>query len=246
MKNTIPVSAQALVLLLVVALLAACTPYKSQQVSFRPPSAYENAQSVAGAEVAAESYAETKKARDSFGFNIRKAGLLPVQVIVNNSGNKTLRVVPGQTFLIDQEGNYWSLLDKKEAFARLEKSDEYARVAKGSGKGAVLGGVGGAIVGSAIGILTGQNIGEAAGKGAAVGGAGGAVIGGAKTYEDREPEQRIARDLEEKELENKRIKPGILARGFLFFPGEAPSGSRLRLQLKDVETGDTHNLVLEL
>ncbi|MCF8030535.1 MAG: hypothetical protein K9K39_06535 [Desulfohalobiaceae bacterium] len=233
-------------LLLSIAFLVSCTPYKSQQVSFRPPGDYENVHFIAGAKVAAESYADEDKARESFGFNIRKAGLLPVQVVINNTGEDTLQVVPGQTFLIDEEGNYWNLLDKKEAYTRLQKSDEYSRLAKGSGKGAVLGGVGGAIVGSAIGILTGQNIGETAGKGAAVGGAGGAVIGGAQTYEDKEPERRIARDLEEKDLENKQVEPGILGRGFLFFPGEAPSASRLRLQLQDVESGKLHNMVLNL
>jgi hypothetical protein len=246
MKSTLCTGTKIILLLVAAALIASCTPYKSQKVSFRPPSDYENVKSVSGANVAAESYAEESKAEESFGFNIRKAGLLPVQVIINNTGDRTLQVVPGQTFLIDREGNYWSLLEKKEAYTRLQKSDEYARVAKGAGKGAVLGGVGGAIVGSAIGILTGQNVGEAAGKGAAVGGAGGAVIGGAQTYEDKEPERRIARDIEEKELQNKKIGPGILGRGFLFFPGEAPSGGRLRLQLKEIESGKLHNLFLKL
>ena len=246
MKRSFTNLFRTVVFLLALAFLASCTPYKSQQVSFRPPSDYENVQTTAGAKVAAESYANEEKAEKSFGFNIRKAGLLPVQVIINNSGEQTLQVVPGQTFLIDREGNYWSLLDKKEAYTRLQKSDEYARVAKGAGKGAVLGGVGGAIVGSAIGILTGGNIGEAAGKGAAVGGAGGAVIGGAQSYEDKEPERKIAQDIEEKELENKEIGPGVLGRGFLFFPGEAPSGGRLRLQLREIESGNLHNLFLDL
>jgi len=246
MKHFFRNGARAVAFLAIAALLASCTPYTSQKVSFRPPSDYENVQTTAGAKVAAESYADESRAEESFGFNIRKAGLLPVQVIINNSGEQTLQVVPGQTFLVDREGNYWSLLDKKEAYTRLQKSDEFARLARGSGKGAVLGGIGGAIVGSAIGILTGENIGQAAGKGAAVGGAGGAVIGGAKTYDNKEPERRIARDIEEKELENKKIEPGILGRGFLFFPGEAPSGGRLRLQLREIETGKLHNLFLDL
>lgn len=246
MKRPFANFARTVVLLVAAALLASCTPYKSQKVSFRPPSDYENIQIIAGAKVAAENYADETKAEESFGFNIRKAGLLPVQVIINNSGQKTLRVVPGQTFLVDEKGNYWSLLKKKEAYTRLQKSDEFARVARGSGKGAVLGGIGGAIVGSAIGILTGQNIGEAAGKGAAAGGAGGAVIGGAQSYENKEPERQIARDIEEKNIENKKIEPGILGRGFLFFPGEAPSGGKLRLQLKQMGSGELHNLFLDL
>jgi hypothetical protein len=226
--------------------LSACVSYKQQEVPFRPPGAYGNVQTVAGAKVAAESYADKGKAREAFGFNIRKAGLLPVQVIVDNTGEKTLQLVPEQTFLVDADGNYWNLLDKKTAYRRVEQSDEFSRLTKGAGKGAFLGAAGGALVGAAVGILTGEGVGSAAGKGAAVGGAGGAVLGGAGSATDRRPGERIAGDLADKQLENKDIDPGILGRGFLFFPGEAPSAKGLRLQLREAQGGELHNLMLDL
>ena len=34
--------------------------------------------------------------------------------------------------------------------------------------------------------------------------------------------------------------------GFLFFPGEAPTGDKLRLQLRDVDNKELHNMVLDL
>jgi hypothetical protein len=226
--------------------VVSCTSYKSREVPFRYPSAYSNMQKVAGAQVAAEAYADPGRAKNVFGFDIRKAGLLPVQVVIDNAGSQNLQVVPEQTFLVDGQGNMWSLLDRKTTYQRLEKSSEFASIAKGAGKSSLLGGAGGAVVGAAIGILSGRNVGEAIGKGATVGAAGGALIGGARAGSSEEPGRQISRDLANRELENREIKPGILGRGFLFFPGEAPSASVLRLQLKETGTGKIHMILLAL
>lgn len=241
MKLLAPVSGFCLVLL-----LSGCPSYQSQEVPFRPPSAYSGMQVVNGAQVAAEGYADRDKAKEAFGFDIRKAGLLPVQVVIDNRGTDALEVVPDQTFLIDANGNYWNLLDRRTAYQRVEESSEYARIAKGSGKGSLLGAAGGAVLGAAIGILAGENVGEALGKGAAAGAAGGAIIGGLNSGTSGDEERQISRDLANKTLENRSIKPGILGRGFLFFPGEAPSASQLRLQLLDSASGQIYNLILAL
>ncbi len=230
----------------IVLLLAACTPYQSQEVPFRPPAAYAGMQVVGGAQVAAEAYADKARARDAFGFDIRGAGLLPVQVVIDNVGSHTLEVVPEQTFLIDAAGNYWNLLDRRTAYQRVEGSSEYARIAKGSAKSSLLGAAGGAVIGAAIGILAGENVGEALGKGAAVGAAGGALLGGARSASSGEEERQISEDLANKTLENRSIKPEILGRGFLFFPGEAPSASQLRLQVRDADNGQLYNAILSL
>lgn len=237
---------QSAVLAFLLLLIAACTTYKSQEVPFRAPSALPNMQVVAGAEVAAQAYTDKTEARQAFGFDIRSAGLLPVQVVVDNTGTHDLLVVPEQTFLIDAEGNMWNLLDRRTAYERMEKSSEYARVAKKAGRGTVFGATGGALMGAAIGILTGQNVGDAALKGAAVGGAGGAVLGGGYELGSEESARQISSDLANKELENKTIQSGLLGRGFLFFPGEAPSAAALRLQLKEVESGQVHTRTFPL
>jgi len=229
-----------------VGFLAACTSYKSQEVAFRPPAAYSNMQLVAGAQVAAQPYADSGAAKQAFGFDIRAAGLLPVQVIIDNGGTSSLIVVPEQTFLIDADGNLWSLLDSRTAYQRVEKSSEYARIAKGGGKGSLLGGAGGAAIGAAIGILTGENVASAAFKGAAVGAAGGAVIGGAEAGSSGDASRQIGRDLATKELVNQAVQPDSLANGFLFFPGEAPSAVQLRLQLRETQSGLVHKVMIAL
>lgn len=238
---------RALALLLVLLLpLAGCSAYKSQEIGFKPPSAYAGMQVVNGAQVAAQSYADAGSAKAAFGFDIRGAGLLPVEVIIDNGGPASLVVVPEQTFLIDAEGNYWNLLDSRTAYQRVESSSEYATIGKGASKGAFLGAAGGAIVGAALGILTGDNVGNAIGKGAAVGAAGGAVIGGTDAGTSGETGRQISRDLANKQLDNKPIRSGVLGRGFLFYPGEAPSARQLRLQLKELETGKLHNVTMLL
>lgn len=230
-----------------VLLLAAlsCTSYKSREVAFRHPSAYGNVQSVAGAQVAAQMYEDTEEARKAFGFDIRSTGILPVQVIVDNTGTRSLEVVPDQTFLIDRDGGMWNMLDRQSAYERLEKSTEYARIARGAGRGTMLGAAGGALFGAAIGVLTGD-FSEAALKGAAVGAAGGAIAGGARGASDQSEERRISRDLASKQLRNKPIKPGDLGRGFLFFPGEAISASNLRLQFRLGDSAETRTVNLSL
>ncbi|WP_432821109.1 hypothetical protein [Trichloromonas sp.] len=235
-----------LALLLLAFTAVSCSTYKSQEVSFKPPSAYQGMQMVAGAQVAAEAYADKSVARDVFGFDIRGAGLLPVQVIVDNTGIHGLDIVPGQTFLIDAGGSYWNVLDNRTTYQRLEKSSEYGEIARGAGKGSLLGAAGGAIIGAAIGIVSGENVGNAVAKGAARGAAGGAVIGGAQSGSSGEAGRQISRDLANKQMDNKTIAAGTLGRGFLFFPAEATSAKELRVQLREADTGVLHTAVFLL
>ena len=223
-----------------------CTPYKSQEVSFRHPSAYPGMQSVAGALIAAESFNDRNRAKQAFGFDIQGAGLLPIQIVVDNTGPEALLLIPDQTFLIDAQGEMWNLLDSRTAYQRVESSSEFAAIAKEAGRGSILGAAGGVLIGAAVGIVTGSNVLEAVGKGAAVGAAGGAVLGGTGATLSGEPGRQISRDLATKQLENKAIQSGDLARGFLFFPNEAGTASQLRLQIKETGTEQTHTLLFAL
>ncbi|MDY0261208.1 hypothetical protein [Syntrophotalea acetylenica] len=240
------ITGSMLSLALLAVLQAGCSAYRSQEVPFRAPSSYANMQVVSGAQLASRAFVDKSEAISAFGFDIRSAGLLPVQVVFDNQGEQALTVVPEQSFLIDSTGSLWNLLDSRTAYMRIEQSSEYARIAKGGGKGAMLGAAGGAVLGAAIGILSGENVGSALFKGAAVGGAGGAVVGGTQGAGDDEAGRQIARDLANKSLINEAIQPGSLAQGFLFFPGEAESAAQLRLQVREVATGKVHTVVMQL
>lgn len=231
-------------IVLALSLLSACTFYESREVPFRPPEQIANVKQLGGAKVAAEQYADKGAAKAAFGFDIRGAGLLPIQVVIDNSGPQRFEIVAEQTFLVDASGAYWNLLDRKTTYQRVESSSEYATIVKGGAEKGMWGAAAGALAGAAIGVLSGHNVAEAAGMGAAAGAAAGAIYGGAEAGSSDEAGRQIARDLANKDLENRIIEPGNLGRGFLFFPGEAPSAGQLRLQMRDVTTGQTFNAIL--
>ena len=235
------------VMLLPVLVLTSCTGYKSQFVSFRPPEAYTNRQEIAGISIGGEAYADTGAAETAFGFDIRGAGLLPIQLVLNNKNGRTLEVVTAQTFIVDNSGAYWQVVPNNVAVDRVEKSTQLAAFfGKGAGAGALLGAAGGAILGAALGIVSGSNVGSAAGKGAALGAAGGAVIGSAKEGTSPDRGNQIISDIRAKGLEGKPIPIDFLANGFLFFPGEAQSAKELRLMIMERETGRVHSIIMAL
>jgi hypothetical protein len=228
-------------------ILAGCTGYKSQYVSFKAPEVYPNHQEVSGISMGSEAYADKKSAKKAFGFDIRGAGLLPVKVVVDNKSGQSIEIITAQTFLIDDGGNYWPVVPNSVAFDRLEKSTQFASYfGKSAGKGALIGAAAGGILATALGIVSGQSVAEFLGKGAAMGGAVGGIIGGVHEGSSGNREKAIANDLREKGLEGKSIPDLYLADGFLFFPGEAKSAKALRLEWKEHDTEKVHKINLPL
>jgi len=223
--------------------LAGCATYKSQSVSFRPPKDYPNHLTVEGAELGAEAYVDPSKAEQAFGFDVCGAGLLPVQIVLDNQSGQGIEVLSEQTFLIDASDNYWKVLTTRQAVERVDKATKAGHIGKGAGSGAMYGTAAGAILGLAIGILTGR-VGQAAFKGAVLGASGGAVIGGSMAADDYSHESKISGDVHDKKVEGKTFPAGTLTNGFLFFPGEAASAKELRLQIRFRATGAVRTLLI--
>ena len=240
MKKAFPVLAALLVILT----MAACTTYQRQVVPFKMPAAYPNATSVVEATIAAKAYDSTEEATQAFGFDIRSAGILPVQVIFDNTGKHPLEILAEKTHLVDEENNLWPILDQDLAYDRLARETQLGRVLPEAGKGALLAGAAGALIGAAIGIVTGTNVGAAVGKGAAIGAASGATIGGAHGLSDTEVRYQIQEDLQRRTLSQRSVVPGELAHGFLFFPGEAKQPRELRISLRAADTQDVYPLIM--
>ena len=225
--------------------LAACTSYERQVVPFKMPAAYPNATVVAQATMAATAYDNPEKAAAAFGFDIRGAGILPIQVIFDNAGRYPLEIVAVQTLLVDEENNLWPLLDERMAYDRLAKKTELGKVAPEAAKGGLLAGAAGAVIGAAIGIVTGTNVGSAAGKGAAIGAAAGITMGGAKGYAESDVRYQIQEDLQKRTLVKRAVTPGEVAHGFLFFPGEAKAPRELRITIRATDTKTDYPVVLK-
>jgi hypothetical protein len=225
--------------------LAACASYERQVVPFKMPASYPNAASVADATIAAKSYDNNEDASAAFGFDIRAAGILPVQVIFDNTGNHPLEIMADKTLLVDEENNLWQILDQRLAYDRLSRATEFGKVVPEAAKRGVLAGVAGAFIGAAIGIVTGTNVASAAGKGAAVGAAAGITSGGIRALSDSDVHYQIQEDLRKGSLEKRAIAPKEIAHGFLFFPGEAKKPKELRISIRAMDTNQVYPLVMK-
>lgn len=221
-----------------------CTTYKTQYTGFKHAAKYHNSVTVSGVTIGAEAFADQAAAREAFGFDIKKAGLLPVQVVLDNQGGSNFEVVGNQTFLVDNNNLYWNLIPNKVAVRRVAKATESGAILAGAGKGAGWGTASGAVLGAAYGVVDGKNVAETAGKGAVAGAASGAVYGGRKGGTDPGRERIIAEDIRDKGLEGKSIPDQGLANGFLFFPAEAQSAQDIRLQMRNMQTGEIYKVLL--
>jgi len=196
-----------------------------------------------GVKISALAFNDDDAAKQAFGFGARNAGLLPVQLTLQNDGSEKVKINPEQTFLIDNNNRAWPILTLEKTYQRTSGHVDLGETAKGAGKPALLMGAAGALAGLAIGVVTGKNVGEAMGTGAVLGAAGGAIVGGAKSYS--ESGDKIKDDLASKSLRNQTILPHQIAYGVLFFPGmpgeEADGVKELRLS---VTIGNTPQVVV--
>jgi len=233
-------------LVVVCLIVAGCARYERRPLSFRMPSDYVNSRELEGAVLAADAWAERREAKENFGFDIIGSGVLPVQVIISNQSSSELRIVPEQTFLVQADGTMWGILSADMARERIESRTAWGELGPRAGRGAVLGSLGGAILGTAVGVVTDESVGSALGKGLVVGAAGGAVVGGADALSDGDVGRQIACDLRDASLQNRAVGMGELAHGILFFPAEANGELRLKLRVLRVEAGRTHDLEFTL
>lgn len=225
-----------MVLLPLIIVMAGCATYGERVAPVPLPSSRNGAVDVDGAHILARAFVDPKAAEQAFGFDIRGAGLLPVQFVIDNQSGQAIVVQPQQTLLIDQQGNAWPLLSAERAQERVQSTVAPGESIMAGAKTSLLTGLAGAVAGAAIGIVTGSNVGLSVGKGAAAGAAIGAVGGGASRYSN--VGQDVRRDLEQNSLENRVIGRGELAHGYLFFPGkdEASSVQSLRIGLRIGQT----------
>jgi hypothetical protein len=221
-----------LIMLLLLLPTASCS-YHDRVAPIKLPESSPSMVELNGLKIAAAAFVDREAAAGAYGFDIRKAGLLPVQLTFQNDGGRPARINPSQTFLLDNAGNAWPILSLEKTYRRTDKYVKVGETAKGATTPALLLGAAGAVAGFAIGIVSGENVGEMMGKGAVLGAGSGAIIGGADAA--AKSGGKVREDLAEKSLQNKSIQPGQIAYGTLFFPGvrnsEAQSARQLRLSL---------------
>ncbi|MGL4209683.1 MAG: hypothetical protein ACRCTY_09890 [Candidatus Adiutrix sp.] len=215
--------------LLLVFVLAACaTKYEYKPIAAKDATAYDNVVSVFGAHIGAEVYYNDALVKQVFGFNLKSAGVVPVQLVIDNGSATPLTILSGARVL-DTQGNWWELLPDQVVFSRV---NEYTKGGVDGGQLAqrtVLFGIVGGLAGAVTGIVTGTNIGEAAGKGAAIGGAVGASSAILNAENNPGSPAAVTRDFSDRNLGGRVVAPGTSQSGFLYFPAEMKKPVRLRL-----------------
>ncbi len=220
--------------------LVGCSTYGEKVAPVPMPAERSDAIDVDGAKIVARVYQDPDLAERAFGFDIRGAGLLPVQFVVDNRSGAELALQPEQILLADAAGQGWPLLSADTAAERVRASVAKGETVMAGARGSLLAGLAGGVIGAAVGIVTERDIAESAGKGAVIGGTAGAIGGGAAAYSDLG--RKIRRDLARHQIEDRVVEDGELAYGFLFFPDEA-SGSESRSLRLGVRVGDTTRVV---
>lgn len=218
-----------------------CT-YQDRVAPLNLPDAENGIMVEGGLRISAIAFDDPVRAQQAFGFDAKKAGLLPIQLTFVNDSPDTVMVNPSQTFLVDRNNKAWPILSLEKTYQRTSGHVDVGETAKGAAKPSLLMGAAGAVAGLAVGIATGKNVGEAMGTGAVIGAAGGAILGGAKGYATSG--EKIRDDLAAKTLQNEAILSQQIAYGVLFFPGiegdEADGAKELRLS---ITTGNTPRIV---
>ncbi len=230
------------IIFLLLLLITSCSTYKPQATPFRLPQAYTNVQNLNGLSVAAFSWQNEEEAKAAFGFNVIKAGLLPVQVVFDNQTPQTFQINPSQTFLVNDREELFPVLDNQSAYDRVQRSSGFQEAAKGLAKGTFWGSAAGAVIGAAIGVAAGRSAGDYAMRGAVTGAAAGAVLGVGQGAGDNEVARQISDDLSNRSLKNNPIRAQEISQGIIFFPAEAGPPKQLRLQLREKDTDKVINL----
>lgn len=222
-----------LLLLILTSIMVSCSSYSDRVAPIKLPETATGMVEINGLKIAATAFVDKTEASNTYGFDIRKAGILPVQITFQHDGDQPVKINPTQTFLLDHAKNAWPLLSSEKMYKRTNKYVKIGETVKGAATPSFLMGTAGAVAGLAVGIISGNNIGESMGQGAILGAASGAILGGAEATATSG--RTIREDLAEKSLRNKPIQPGQIAYGTLFFPGtydsEAQSARQLRLSL---------------
>ncbi len=227
-------------------LLFACSTYRPQVVPIRLPQAYTNAQNINGLQAGASVWQNEQEAKNAFGFDIIKAGLLPVQVVFDNQTPVTYEINASQTFLVNDRQELFPMLDHQSAYDRVQRAQALGETIKSAGKGTLLGGATGALIGAAVGVAAGRSMGDAAMRGAVVGAAAGTVLGASQGAGDNTLARQIADDLHNQSLKKAVIRPQEISHGMIFFPTEAGVATQLRLQLREKDSDRVINLIFPL
>ena len=226
------------VILLVLVFCSGCSsPLKTSVAAFRTPSSYHSFVRWEGLELAIDPIDTPEKSEDIFGTDMWDAAILPLHLIVRNSGSHEFEINSAQVFGIAASGEMANAYTLQQASDRVRASS----IGTTAATGAIVGGIAGAAVGAAIGAGVAGEGGAA--TGAAVGGAVGGTSGVAAGTSDSIT-HRFRRELAEQDFGDRVIRPRHIEHGFLYMKwAQYP---KVRLLIFDITTNKREELFIPI
>lgn len=229
--------------LLITFILSGCAaPLRTDTVSFNSPSAYQNKQEIDGLQIAVVPIDSLERSKEFFGTDLKAADILPVHLIVQNSGEKEFEINHQQVFGVTPDGKY------TVAYS-LNKTAEHVRRSS-IGSTAVAGAVAGTLAGAAIGAGIGAGVGYAGGDvsqgaatGAIIGGASGAAVGTAEGLSDSFT-VKFKQELANLAFEDRVIFPGDIQQGFIYLKWS--SYNKIRVKVLNITDNTIHEIMFDV
>jgi hypothetical protein len=209
--------------------VAACAPrYEFKPVPVRPIDSFANLVHFAGGVVGANPIHDSGELTKIFGFDLKKAGVIPVQIAVRNDRPNGALTLTKAT-LLDSDGLLWEVLPSDVVVRRIDEHTSGGLTGEQGLRRSLLWGLAGGVLGAAVGVVGGTSVGEAAAKGAAAGAAIGITSSIAQAGTETSDARDIQRDFSTRNIDHATINPGESANGLLYFPAEAARPARLSL-----------------
>lgn len=227
-----------LVIVLLLLGIGCAAPLKTTVAPFRLPETYPSFVRIEGLELAVDPIDTEEHSTRIFGTDLRSADVLPIHLIIKNSGSHEFEINAAQLFGISAGGEFAGAYTLHQATQRVRESSIGTTAAAGAAVGALAGAAAGAAIGGAVGG------GEGAATGAAVGGAAGGVGGAAEGTTSDAITQRFKRELAAQDFGDRVIAPGNIEHGFVYLKWQPYTS--IRIKVFDITTNKVHETQLPI
>jgi hypothetical protein len=225
-----------------ICILAGCaSPLNTDTVSFLVPSSHENHKNIEGLHIAVVPVDTKEKSDETFGTDLKAAGILPIHLIVQNDGTKEFEINHEQIFGVAN--------DVYTVAYTLNKAANHVR-SSSIGTTAVAGAITGMVAGAAIGAGIGAGVGstsddtsQGAASGAIIGGTVGTASGVGAGLSDSFTAQ-FKRELANLAFEDRVIYPGDIQQGFIYLKWNPYN--KIRVKVFDITENKIHDLMFDI
>jgi len=228
--------------LLLISFFGCAAPLKTDTVSFKLPSSHQNSKTIDGLNIAVIPIDSKSESEKTFGTDLQTANVLPVQLVVQNTGVKEFEINHQQIFGITPNEELTVAYNLNKTAEHVRSSSIGTTAATHALAGALAGAAIGAGLGAAIGSSS-DNSGSGAATGAAIGGAVGGTAGVGEGLSDSITFQ-FKKELANLSFGDRVIFQGDIQQGFIYFKWK--SYNQIRMNVFNITDNKVHELIFSI